>query len=203
MVVENVKGAQPWVGRARWNYGSFYLWGDVPALMPITFKGSKVPGFRFDGSGGSFQTAAVEGTKVTTMGAGWYPPDHPKHVKGLGFNTASTRLRTAAALGSTSRTTPRAGRGGIRMVPCAHPERGLVTTRPASSKVATGLVRIARLRFLGVPAANPKHARWPARSSRRFRCRSAGISPRPSGRSNYWRLPNEYVNAERIGNDLR
>ena len=39
LVVENVKGAQPWVGRARWSFGSFYLWGDVPALMPITFKG--------------------------------------------------------------------------------------------------------------------------------------------------------------------
>jgi len=37
MVVENVKGAQPWVGRAKWHYGSFYLWGDVPALMPNTF----------------------------------------------------------------------------------------------------------------------------------------------------------------------
>jgi hypothetical protein len=37
MVVENVRGAQPWVGRARWNFGSFYLWGDVPALMPWTF----------------------------------------------------------------------------------------------------------------------------------------------------------------------
>jgi hypothetical protein len=35
LVVENVKGAQPWVGRSRWNYGSFHLWGDVPALMPI------------------------------------------------------------------------------------------------------------------------------------------------------------------------
>ena len=33
-IAENVKGAQPWVGRARWHYGSFYLWGDVPALMP-------------------------------------------------------------------------------------------------------------------------------------------------------------------------
>ena len=33
MVVENVRGAQAWVGRARWNFGSFYLWGDVPALM--------------------------------------------------------------------------------------------------------------------------------------------------------------------------
>ncbi len=43
MVVENVKGAQPWVGRAKWHYGSFYLWGDVPALMPHTFKAQKVP----------------------------------------------------------------------------------------------------------------------------------------------------------------
>lgn len=32
MVVENVRGAQKWVGR------SFYLWGDVPALMPIPNK---------------------------------------------------------------------------------------------------------------------------------------------------------------------
>lgn len=32
LVIENVRGAQPWVGRARWNFGSFYLWGDVPAL---------------------------------------------------------------------------------------------------------------------------------------------------------------------------
>jgi hypothetical protein len=43
------------VGRARWNYGSFYLWGDVPALMPFTFKGAKMPGFRFDGSGDPFK----------------------------------------------------------------------------------------------------------------------------------------------------
>lgn len=35
MVVENVKGAQPWVGRAKWSFGSYFLWGDVPALMPI------------------------------------------------------------------------------------------------------------------------------------------------------------------------
>jgi hypothetical protein len=29
LVVENVKGAQPWVGPAKANFGSFYLWGDV------------------------------------------------------------------------------------------------------------------------------------------------------------------------------
>ena len=38
LVVENVCGAQPWVGRSRWNYGSYHLWGDVPALMPMTVK---------------------------------------------------------------------------------------------------------------------------------------------------------------------
>ena len=71
MVVENVRGAQPWVGRAAWNYGSFYLWGDVPALMPITVQACKVPGFRFDGSGKSFQTASVElGSK--NAGGSWF-----------------------------------------------------------------------------------------------------------------------------------
>jgi len=68
LVVENVRGAQPWVGRAKWNFGSFYLWGDVPALMPM-----------------------AKHVKVPTMGAGWYPPDHPKHAPGLGFNTHAAR----------------------------------------------------------------------------------------------------------------
>jgi len=35
MIVENVRGAQKWVGRSRWNYGSFHFWGDIPALMPV------------------------------------------------------------------------------------------------------------------------------------------------------------------------
>jgi hypothetical protein len=41
MVVENVRGAQPWVGRAAWSFGSFYLWGDVPALMPPILRAQK------------------------------------------------------------------------------------------------------------------------------------------------------------------
>ena len=51
LIVENVCGAQKWVGRAKWHYGSYYLWGDVPALMPMTTRiasrqayGIKVPG---------------------------------------------------------------------------------------------------------------------------------------------------------------
>lgn len=67
LVVENVKGAQPWVGRAAWHYGSFYLWGDVPALMPSSLH-RKVNGFNFHQHektgepGGSFQSAAVKGS---------------------------------------------------------------------------------------------------------------------------------------------
>lgn len=85
LIVENVRGAQPWVGRSAWNFGSYHLWGDVPALMPIPvsnrLKGGqtnwrdngkpgycaeqlqdhfKIPGFRFDGSGRSFQTESVK-----------------------------------------------------------------------------------------------------------------------------------------------
>jgi hypothetical protein len=96
LIVENVRGAQKWVGRARWNYGSFYLWGDVPALMPITSRasknnggswfnvahnttsgkgqnpdGRKVSGLRFDGSGGSFQTASVEHAGIKN-GGDWF-----------------------------------------------------------------------------------------------------------------------------------
>ncbi len=74
LVVENVCGAQKWVGRARWHYGSFYLWGDVPALMPIVRKHVKVDGFRFDGSGGSFQTASVKATK--NDGGSWFNVAH-------------------------------------------------------------------------------------------------------------------------------
>src|SRR6185437_15838246 len=47
LIVENVRGAQKWVGRARWNFGSFYLWGDVPALMPQVKAMAKVPGLNW------------------------------------------------------------------------------------------------------------------------------------------------------------
>jgi hypothetical protein len=46
LIVENVKGADRWVGRARWHFGSFYLWGDVPTLMPINHDGRKINGPR-------------------------------------------------------------------------------------------------------------------------------------------------------------
>ena len=127
LIVENVRGAQKWVGRAQWHYGAFFLWGDVPALMPMTFKGSKLPkgnssgkpmwkdreissmshflidkteevyahvdgrknpGFRFDGSGKSFQTASVDGLKgIPHRTAGhWTNPAEHEGVKQAGIS---------------------------------------------------------------------------------------------------------------------
>ena len=77
MVVENVRGAQPWVSSANANFGSYYLWGDVGmvgkrvvagvprfGVSVSPMKAAKVPGFRFDGvSHGSFQSASVKATK--------------------------------------------------------------------------------------------------------------------------------------------
>jgi hypothetical protein len=95
LVVENVRGAIPWVGRSRWNFGSFHLWGDVPALMPIATK-NKVPGFRFDGSGKSFQSAAVEATGIKVGGFDWSKHGAPGY-KAKGFNvTAAQRFRQEA-----------------------------------------------------------------------------------------------------------
>ncbi len=89
LIVENVRGAQKWVGRARWNFGSFYLWGDVPALMPITFKASKVSGFRFDSSGKSFQSASVQ-EHTKNNGGSWFAVAH-NTTSGKGRNPDGRR----------------------------------------------------------------------------------------------------------------
>ena len=68
LVQENVRGAEAWVGRAAYRYGSFYLWGDVPALMPIAEKVTKLGG-----------------------GASWYHPSDPRHVPGLDFTQLAGR----------------------------------------------------------------------------------------------------------------
>lgn len=59
LIVENVCGAQKWVGRAAWHFGSFYLWGDLPALMPMTMKtaATKVGGTNLSSVG--FNVACV------------------------------------------------------------------------------------------------------------------------------------------------
>ena len=133
MVVENVRAAQKWVGRAKWNWGSFYLWGDVPALMPMTKRGSKMPGcnferggkvwgphhkeaceaagiknngFRFDGSGRSFQTACVDGMKgIPHRPAGhWTNPEENGTKQGGDlFNNSQPSISRLAGAKSSAR----------------------------------------------------------------------------------------------------
>jgi C-5 cytosine-specific DNA methylase len=47
LIVENVRGAQEWVGKSSYHFGSFYLWGDIPPVMPIG-KAVKQPGDWFN-----------------------------------------------------------------------------------------------------------------------------------------------------------
>lgn len=71
LIVENVRGAIPWVGRSRWNFGSFHLWGDVPALMPVTFKAHT------KNNGGSWFNIGSPGQKVV----GQNPDGRLVHVR--------------------------------------------------------------------------------------------------------------------------
>ena len=106
LVVENVRGAQEWVGRARWRFGSFYLWGDVPALMPMTGRAAKVQGFRFDGSGRSFQSASVEhvngGSAAATKNGGgsWFNIAH-NTASGVGRNPVHELIHAGIKPGGT------------------------------------------------------------------------------------------------------
>jgi hypothetical protein len=84
MVVENVRGAQEWVGRSRWNYGSFHLWGDVPALMPLERRHAKVAGLNWSNHGKpGYKAEAFNGTAEARMregikneGGSWFRVAH-------------------------------------------------------------------------------------------------------------------------------
>lgn len=99
MVVENVKGAQPWVGRAKWHYGSYYLWGDVPALMPTTSKFKSSGGSWFavahNTAGGHSQNGrdqAMQGVKQHGSGPVWFDNGIAK------FGSRSDARKHASAL---------------------------------------------------------------------------------------------------------
>lgn len=69
MVVENVRGAQKWVGRARWMYGSFALYGDVPALMPIAYGAQKFNHIKVPSANGR-RTDVGNGARFTSRDCG-------------------------------------------------------------------------------------------------------------------------------------
>jgi hypothetical protein len=140
LVVENVCGAQKWVGRARWHYGSFYLWGDVPALMPIVLKHTKVGGFRFDGSGGSFQTASVKATK--NDGVSWFNVAH-NTTSGHGQNPDGRKLSGSNAERSwQERRAKRTASGDEH--PFYHASSGSSARKAASAHIAKIPIGLSR-----------------------------------------------------------
>lgn len=96
LVIENVKGAQPWVGRARWHYGSFYLWGDVPALMPSAHALAKVPGLNWSGSDQpGYVAKAFNGTAIKNNGGSWFAIGSPGQSN-VGQNPDGRKVGAAA-----------------------------------------------------------------------------------------------------------
>lgn len=101
LVVENVRGAQEWVGRAPWNYGSFYLWGDVPALMPIGRK-LKTPGRSLSkGSAAKFGTHNMGSADkifaelgAVKIGGDWFrdPACHSAHASRSNARKAASAM---------------------------------------------------------------------------------------------------------------
>lgn len=90
LVVENVCGAQKWVGRARWHYWSFYLWGDVPALMPIA-RGVLELGVAHRSNGETnFHGSAARATK--NNGGSWFAIGSPGQ-KVTGQNPDGRKMR--------------------------------------------------------------------------------------------------------------
>lgn len=103
MVVENVRGAQEWVGRARWNFGSFYLWGDVPALMPHRIGGVKVsgvqswsdfgkPGYVPMAFNGTAERRVREGVK---QGGDWFNASEPYIARLSGSKSPARKAASA------------------------------------------------------------------------------------------------------------
>jgi site-specific DNA-cytosine methylase len=108
MIVENVRGAQRWVGKARWNFGSFYLWGDVPALMPIPGKSRKTPEGSWDTTRKNYNSNhAWKGEGNKTAGMNW--SDQSK--RGQDFTRIAGRQAEAVKVASESGSRTDVGNG--------------------------------------------------------------------------------------------
>ncbi len=104
LIVENVRGAIPWVGRSRFAYGSYHFWGDVPALMPLRRRGelTKIaPAVNAAISNGQSPTrwtnAAEHGVKLRD--ADGYERSHPHALgwKSPRTSSGNTNARKAAS----------------------------------------------------------------------------------------------------------
>jgi hypothetical protein len=96
MVVENVVGAQKWFGPAKWHYGSFYLWGDVPALMPFTNRPQKHDPRGYKDNGGSWFNVSMSDVRhgregVKAAGRNFHGPE--RGTSSPSFNGGEHEMR--------------------------------------------------------------------------------------------------------------
>jgi hypothetical protein len=126
IVVENVRGAQAWVGRARWNFGSFYLWGDVPALMPV--------GKAIKNGGGSWFNIAHN----TTSGKGQNPDGRKQPgISGPRSNGKGDRwFQDGAARHGSKSSARKAASAMIAKIPLPLSRHIAATYRPALAVAA-------------------------------------------------------------------
>jgi len=93
LVVENVRGAVPWVGKSRWNFGSFHLWGDVPALMPIPPKSPLKRGIAHRPNGATnFHRSLDNGIK---QGGDWFNKTGPGQLRSYSSKSPTRKMASA------------------------------------------------------------------------------------------------------------
>src|SRR5579863_6187548 len=99
LIVENVRGAQPWVGRAKANFGSYYLWGDVAQVGRRIVAG--VPEFGAGMSRGlAIGTSPAEnsdGTKGGLATGGWFNDYMGEKCVGLSASGSKSSARKQAS----------------------------------------------------------------------------------------------------------
>jgi len=97
LIVENVVGAQKWVGRAAWHFGSYYLWGDLPALMPIPSRRAKINGQNWSNFAKTGEVSPhwrMESLK--NEGGSWFNVAH-NTTSGKGHNPDGRKIPTSCA----------------------------------------------------------------------------------------------------------
>jgi hypothetical protein len=113
LIVENVRGAQEWVGPAKANYGSFYLWADVgmvgnrivvggasfaAPMMLAPARVDKVPSL-FVGQGARFTSrdCGIEGTKQAAGRGDWFSKEARDGGSSARLGSKSSARKTASA----------------------------------------------------------------------------------------------------------
>lgn len=89
LIVENVRGAQPWVGKSNAAFGSFHLWGDVAQIGNRVVAGRDLEDIRA-GRGRFGMGVATEKAVKLGSGLSWSDFGKPGY-KAFGFNTENEK----------------------------------------------------------------------------------------------------------------